>query len=102
MALATRQAIGMRIRQLRKVNGLSQTKLALMVGVERSYLARVEAGSRNVSALMFLKKIADGFGMSLSNFLRDLNKSISFHRLGLIGSHFALIDCRQGRMRRVT
>lgn len=62
---------GMRIRQLRKVNGLSQTKLALMVGVERSYLARVEAGSRNAS-IDVLEKIADGFGMSLSEFFSGI------------------------------
>ncbi len=71
MTLAKRQAIGMRIRQLRKVNGLSQTKLALMVGVERSYLARVEAGSRNAS-IDVLEKIADGFGMSLSEFFSGI------------------------------
>ncbi len=71
MTLATRQAIGMRIRQLRKVNGLSQTKLALMVGVERSYFARVEAGSRNAS-IDVLEKIADGFGMSLSEFFSGI------------------------------
>lgn len=56
MTLATRQAIGMRIRQLRKVNGLSQTKLALMVGVERSYLARVKR-ALVMPALMFLKRL---------------------------------------------
>ena len=60
MTLATRQAIGMRIRQLRK-----------MVGVERSYLARVEAGSRNAS-IDVLEKIADGFGMSLSEFFSGI------------------------------
>ena len=56
---------------MRKVNGLSQTKLALMVGVERSYLARVEAGSRNAS-IDVLEKIADGFGMSLSEFFSGI------------------------------
>lgn len=67
MTQATRQAIGQRIRQLRKAQGLSQEKLALMVGVERSYLAKVEAGSRNVS-IDVLEKIADGFGLSLAEF----------------------------------
>lgn len=71
MTLDTRQAIGMRIRNLRKENHLSQEKLALMVGVERSYLARIESGSRNAS-IDVLEKIATGFGMSLSEFFMGI------------------------------
>lgn len=65
MTLATRQAIGARIRSLRKENGLTQERLALMVGLERSYLAKVEAGKKNAS-IDVLEKIADGFGISLA------------------------------------
>lgn len=71
MTQATRQAIGQRIRHLRKAQGLSQEKLALMVGVERSYLAKVEAGTRNVS-IDVLEKIAGGFGMSLAEFFSGI------------------------------
>lgn len=71
MTLATRQAIGNRIRSLREENDLSQTKFALMIGVERSYLARVESGSRNAS-IDVLEKIADGFGLSLSEFFSGI------------------------------
>lgn len=61
----------MRIRQLREANGLSQTKLALMVGVERSYLVRIESGSRNAS-IDVLEKIASGFDMTLSEFFSGI------------------------------
>lgn len=65
MTLSTRKAIGAKIRRLREENGLTQEKLALMVGVERSYLAKVEAGTRNAS-IDVLEKIAGGFGLSLA------------------------------------
>ena len=47
MSQNTRKAIGNRIRELRKSQKLSQQKLALMVNVERSYLAKIEGGKRN-------------------------------------------------------
>ncbi|MDO4290810.1 MAG: helix-turn-helix transcriptional regulator [Eggerthellaceae bacterium] len=67
MTTSTRQAIGRAIRDLRKENGLTQEKLALMVGVERSYLAKLEAGKRNAS-IDVLEKIADGFDLTLAEF----------------------------------
>lgn len=65
MTLATRQAVGARIRDLRKANSLSQERLALMVGVERSYLAKVEAGKKNAS-IDVLERIATGFDLTLA------------------------------------
>ena len=50
MSQNTRKAIGNRIRELRKSQKLSQQKLALMVNVERSYLAKIEGGKRNPSS----------------------------------------------------
>lgn len=66
MTQETRQAIGYRIRQLRKEQGLSQERLALMVGVERAYLAKVELGSRNAT-IDVLEKIATGLGITLAD-----------------------------------
>lgn len=71
MTLNTRQLIGERIRTLRKENGLTQEKLALMVGVERSYLAKVEAGKRNAS-IDVIERIANGFGLSLAEFFSGI------------------------------
>lgn len=50
---------------LRKELGLSQEKFALLIDMDRTYYASVEAGRRNIS-LANIKKIADGFGVSIS------------------------------------
>lgn len=65
------QAFGKRIRELRKATGLSQEKFAAKVGIDRTYYASVEAGKRNIS-IMNIKKIADGFGVSLSELFKEL------------------------------
>ena len=57
--------LGKRIRKLREESGLSQEKFALKIGMDRTYFASVEAGKRNV-AIVNIKKIADGLGVSLS------------------------------------
>lgn len=56
---------GNRIRELRLKTGLSQEKFALKIGMDRTYYASVEAGKRNISILN-ITKIADGFGITLS------------------------------------
>ena len=71
MSQNTRKAIGNRIRELRKSQKLSQQKLALMVNVERSYLAKIEGGKRNPS-LECIKKISKGLGLSLEEFFKGL------------------------------
>jgi transcriptional regulator with XRE-family HTH domain len=57
--------LGLRIRELRQQTGLSQEKFALKIGMDRTYFASVEAGKRNI-AVVNIKKIADGLGVSLS------------------------------------
>ena len=71
MTAQTREALGNRIRELRKANGLSQQTLALMVNVERSYLAKLERGKRNPS-IDCLEKIAGGLGVTLSELFADI------------------------------
>ncbi len=56
---------GQRVKELRNQTGLSQEKFALKIGMDRTYYASVEAGKRNI-ALQNIKKIADGFSISLS------------------------------------
>ena len=55
---------GNRCRELREDLGLSQEKFALKINMDRTYYASVETGKRNLS-LANIKKIADGFGISL-------------------------------------
>lgn len=57
--------LGHRIRSLRRKNGWTQVELAERVGIDRSFLADVERGKRNISILN-LALIAEGLGVTLS------------------------------------
>lgn len=59
--------LGNRIRELRKQLGISQEDFALSINMDRSYLAGVEAGKRNIS-FKNLSKILRGLGVSFSTF----------------------------------
>lgn len=63
--------LGKNIKYHRTNLGLSQEKFALKIDMDRTYYASVEAGKRNISILN-LKKIADGFGISLSELLDNI------------------------------
>ena len=65
------QKFGQVIKQYRNKLGLSQEKFALKISMDRTYYASVEAGRRNIS-LENIKKIADGFGVSLSQLFENL------------------------------
>jgi len=43
------RVLGERIRNARKLKGLSQERLALEAGIDRSFMGQVERGQRNVS-----------------------------------------------------
>ena len=59
-----RRALGARIAQLRAEQGISQRKLALMIGANHSSLGKIEAGRAN---FMFdkLEKIAEALGVEV-------------------------------------
>lgn len=59
----TREKIGEHIRRTRTEQGVPLGRFALMVGIERSYLGKIEAGKINTS-LDKLEKIAQGLGYS--------------------------------------
>lgn len=64
--------LGKRIQELRKgKTGLSQEKFALKIEMDRTYFASVEAGRRNI-AIVNIKKIADGLGVSLSELFKGM------------------------------
>lgn len=63
--------LGARVKSLRADTGLSQEKFALKIDMDRTYLASIEAGYRNVS-LNNLKKLADGFEISISELLKGV------------------------------
>ena len=62
---------GLKIQKLRKERGFSQEKFALLIDMDRTYYASVEAGKRNIS-IINIKKIADGFNISLAKLFEDL------------------------------
>ncbi|HAF27930.1 MAG TPA: XRE family transcriptional regulator [Bacteroidales bacterium] len=62
---------GQRLRELRKKKGLSQEKFSFECNLDRTYIAGIETGKRNVS-LENIEKIAKGFNISLSELFKDL------------------------------
>ena len=71
MAVDIRVRVGKRLRKLRKQRGWTQIYLAERLGLDRSYLADIERGRRNVS-IVNLEIIAKGFDLSLARLLIKL------------------------------
>jgi len=63
--------LGNRIQKLRKSRGWTQVVMAEKIGLDRSFIADVERGKRNISILN-LDIIAKGFKLSLSRLLSKL------------------------------
>ena len=63
--------VGLRIKDLRAVPEVSQERFANKIGMDRTYLASIEVGQRNVT-LQNLAKIANGFDMTLSEFFEGI------------------------------
>ena len=62
-----KELVGKRIRQLRKNKGLSQETLGYECELDRTYIASMENGNRNVS-LINIERIATALGHSLAEF----------------------------------
>lgn len=65
------EKVGLRIKELRNENGISQEKLALKADIDRTYLAGAEIGKRNIS-LKSLEKIVNALDVSLEFFFKGL------------------------------
>jgi transcriptional regulator, XRE family len=63
--------IGSRIREFRQSSDLSQEKLALKAGIDRTYLAGVENGKRNISVVN-LDKIIKALDINYEIFFKGL------------------------------
>lgn len=64
---------GRGIKKLREKRAISQEKFSLLIGMDRTYYASVEAGKRNIS-LQNIKKISDGFEMTLAQLFEAVEK----------------------------
>jgi transcriptional regulator with XRE-family HTH domain len=62
---------GCRVRELRTQRDMSQEKFALHIDMDRTYLASVESGKRNIS-LENISKIAKGFGITLEELFKGI------------------------------
>ena len=62
--------IGVRIKELREQNKLSQKDLAYSADLDRSYIASVENGQRNIS-IVNIEKVSIALGVSLKDFFNN-------------------------------
>ena len=60
----TRNRIGQRIAQLRKLAGMSQEQLSERAGLQRTHVSRIEAGKYAVT-LETIQAIAEAIGMTV-------------------------------------
>lgn len=66
-----REKIGLRIRQLRQEQHLSQEAFADVCELDRTYISSIEKGRRNVS-IVNLEKIANALNINLSTLFNEI------------------------------
>jgi len=66
-----RLKIGQRIKELREKADMSQKDLAYAADLDRSYIASIENGQRNVS-IVNIDKIAKALKVTLKDFFKDV------------------------------
>lgn len=62
--------IGKRIKELRNIMGISQEKFSFICNLDRTYIASIEQGKRNVS-IVNIEKIANAFNLTLTEFFKS-------------------------------
>ena len=65
-----KEIFGKRLRELRTAKGLSQESFAFECELDRTYIATIEQGKRNVS-IVNIEKIAKAFDMSVAEFFNS-------------------------------
>ena len=68
-----KKEVGSRVKELRNKLGLSQEKFALEIDMDRTYLASVESGKRNIS-IVNLEKIIIGLNSTFVDFFKGIKK----------------------------
>lgn len=66
-----KEKIGQRIKELREASSMSQKDLSYAADLDRSYIASVENGQRNIS-IVNIEKIAIALGVTLKEFFNDV------------------------------
>jgi transcriptional regulator with XRE-family HTH domain len=62
--------IGNRIKELREQSNMSQKDLAYSADLDRSYIASVENGQRNIS-IVNIEKVSTALGVTLKDFFNN-------------------------------
>ena len=62
---------GVRLRELRREREMTQLRMAIDFGIDRTFISDVERGRKSIS-LPMLEVLALGFNLSLSELLRDI------------------------------
>jgi len=65
-----KEKIGQRIKELREASSMSQKDLSYAADLDRSYIASVENGQRNIS-IVNIEKITTALGVTLKEFFND-------------------------------
>ena len=71
MPLDVSSRFGVRLRQLRRDRNMTQLRMAVEFGIDRTFISDVERGRKSIS-LPMLEVLALGFQLSLSELLRDI------------------------------
>lgn len=70
--MTKRKRLGSRVRRLRYEHQINRKQFALMIGMDRGYLAGIESGKYNAT-FDKLCAIADGFGITLSELVAEID-----------------------------
>ncbi|MBU1299327.1 MAG: helix-turn-helix domain-containing protein [Bacteroidetes bacterium] len=62
--------IGKRLKELRTKKGLSQEKFSFICELDRTYIASIEQGKRNVS-IVNIEKIAKALDLTVNEFFKS-------------------------------
>jgi transcriptional regulator with XRE-family HTH domain len=65
-------SLGGAIRRIRLEKKLSQEKLALLAGIDRTYVGQVERGDNNV-AILTLSRLATALDLSIAELVQEAN-----------------------------
>jgi transcriptional regulator with XRE-family HTH domain len=69
--MAIEKKIGLRIKEIRTKNSLTQEQLAWEADVDRTYMNHVENGRKNIS-IRSLEKIIKALKVSFSEFFKEI------------------------------
>lgn len=73
-SMDVRQTIGLNIKRLRIEQGIAQEKLALLAGIDRAYMGRIERGSENVTVAR-LEAVAQTLGVHVSELFTEIDEN---------------------------